>query len=61
MKELEKGDLIVIDGGDLLSTITNLAKGGVWWAIYGLYLIEETLASPMASYNAFMKGWNTQF
>lgn len=61
MKELKKCDLIVIGGGDLLSTVTNLAKGGVWWAVYGLYLLEETLASPIASYNAFMKGWNTPF
>ncbi len=56
--ELNAKELSKINGGGLLSAIKAAAAAGSAWAIFALYIFEETVTSPIASYDAFMKGWN---
>lgn len=56
--ELNSKELSKINGGGLMSAITAAAAKGSGWAIFALYIIEETIVNPKASYDAFMRGWN---
>ena len=56
--ELNTGELKQIDGGGLLSAIKTAAAAGSIWALAAIFIFEETVTSPMASYDAFMRGWD---
>jgi hypothetical protein len=52
--ELSKLKLVGLTKSDLVKT-----NGGVLWALLGMYLIWETAADPVGSWNAFKKGWHS--
>jgi len=45
---------------DLSLYETKELNGGVWWLLpVAMYLLYETAADPVGSWNAFKKGWNS--
>jgi hypothetical protein len=52
-----------INGGGILETIPDklvkAAAAGSAWAWAGLWFFEETVMSPKAAIDAFMRGWNS--
>jgi hypothetical protein len=63
--ELNATELKQTSGGSILSTIDALVKstidvlkaGGAWGAA-AIWFGCETIMNPIASYDAFMRGWN---
>lgn len=59
LHEMSYVEMKDVNGGSIGSFLSELveASSGLASAI-GLFVIYEVAANPVASYNAFMRGWN---